>query len=154
MSSHLFGRFNHGAAHMGKWSDRDYSALQSKIVYHLKNRLSFDMLKLEQKRKNYFVLNEEESSDWDAIEHCVAKYNQKMEEKEPIRYVPLPQWFLLERACLLTIEHNHMLLKLKKLAKLANCCRPKSEHRELVLYMTNTNGNRRDKADYEYFRPI
>ena len=141
----LYGRFNHGCAHTERWSKRDYNNLQSKENQLLKMKAHSEVLK---------KYNENDESVNDIRRH-VEVYLRKLASDNPIKFIPLPQWYLMKASGLLTFENNHILLKLKKLGKVALTARPVSEFRELVKYMINSRTfYRRSTGNYQYFTPL
>ena len=145
LSGFLYGRFNHGSAHTERWSKRDYNNLQSKENYFLKIKAHNEMLK---------KYNENDESI-NPIRRHIQVYLNKLGTDNPIKFIPFPQWFLLEKSGLLTFENNHILLKLKKLGKVALTARPTSEFRDLVRHMINARTfSRRATGNYNYFTPI
>lgn len=152
IGSFLYGRFNHANAHMGRWHPADYDHLQAKVTFQLRLKASGEFLR---KYHKYDELDENEKIKVDEIYDHIAVYNRKLETPNKLYLVPLPQWFLMREAGLLTFHNNHVMLKLKKLGKLALTARPVTEFRELVKYMTKSLGdNRRNTSEYIYFRPM
>ena len=141
----IYGRFNHGGAHTERWSKKDYNNVQSKENQYLKMKAHNEVMK---------KYNENDESIQQVRRH-IRVYLNKLETENPIKHIPLPQWFLMKESGLLTFENNHKLLKLKKLGKLALTARPVSEFRELVKYMINSRTfYRRTTGNYQYFTPL
>ena len=152
IGSFLYGRFNHANAHIGRWHPSDYDHLQAKVTMQIKTKASGIILR---DYRNYENLDDEGKVKIDEVMSQIDVYNRKLETNHKLYLVPLPQWFLLREAGLLKLDNNHVLLKLKKLGKLALTARPVTEFRELVKYMTKSLGdNRRNTSEYIYFRPM
>ena len=110
---------------------------------------------INQKMRRFDDLSEEEKEKLEEIRPQYNKYKERLDTDKKLFLIPLPNWYLMREAGLLTLENNHKLLKLKKLGKLALMARPISEFRELVKYSTQSlTSNRRSTGNYNYFRPI
>ena len=151
--SYIIGTFNHAGSYIQSWDIVDYNALQKSINKTLSNESVRAIAKEidDGTMKDTKIIN---------LINRSFRFRDEMQNNDYIYFkqLILPQWLIMQRHNLMSIENNHRCIKMTRFTKLLKTGRPVAEFEELMKYLTdNLNSIRRNirpGANYPYFRRI
>ena len=152
MRSFVHGLFNHGAAYLPVWDPEDYKEVQKSVNAAL-SKLSGFLVK-----KEYLEGKITDGKEKAAIRRAIARYSAIKDKYHYFNKITVPQWLLLRRHNLMSIENLHRYSWTSRMTKLLKTGRPKKEYDELCKYMIdnlrNVTRRVRETANYPYFKII
>ena len=150
--SYVIGTFNHASQYIEKWSVTDYSSLQSSLNRVLTRRTGRNLQKeLRANQIENPVVKRE-------VEIAIARRN-RIKSKYPLyNIICIPQWILMARNKMTSIENVHRMNWMTRFTKLIKTARPEPEFNELMKYITDNfrraRRAQRTSTRFPYFESI
>ena len=150
--SYVVGTFNHASQYIDKWTVFDYSSLQSSLNRVLTRRTGY----LMQKELNLGQITDRVIKR--ETEKAIQRRNQ-IKSKYPLyNIINIPQWILLDRNRMTSIENVHRMNWITRFTKLLKTARPETEYEELMKYITDNFSRarraQRSNTRFPYFTDI
>ena len=151
-NAYVFGNFNHASQYLNEWTLTQYNKFQTALNRALTYRTSVEL------RKEYHENRIEDPVIRRAVGRAIRRQRKLQGTYAHIRNLTLPQWLILERHGMRSVQNVHRENWVIRMTRLLRTGRPIAEYQDLLNYLTETakqsRRNIRRTSDYPYFRTI
>ena len=151
-NAYVIGSFNHGSQYLPEWTLEQYEKLQNNI----NKALNFRTSRILQSKA---ITDEFEDEKERRATHRIVRNLTNLQIKYPwIRDVSVPQWLLLRRHKMTSVQNTHRLNWMTRMIKLLRTARPEVEYRDMMNYLTESarriRRNIRNGVRFPYFQTM
>ena len=151
-NAYVIGSFNHGSQYMPEWTLDQYLQLQSAINSALNYRSSCIL------QHKYRTNDWSDNTERQAVTRAVNRLRQQKLKYPWMNQITIPQWLLLKRHKMVSIQNIHRLNWMVRMVRLLKTARPEVEYRDLMNYLTESaravRRHIRSGTRFSYFRTI
>ena len=147
--SYVIGTFNHGSQYIDRWNVARYNSFQASLNKALTRRTGYTMQQemLDNKIENKIILKE--------VNKAIARKNKIKEKYFLYNIISIPQWILLDRHNMSSIENVHRMNWITRMTKLIKTARSEDEFEDLMKYLTDNfrqaRRSQRSNVRFPYF---
>ena len=151
-NAYVIGSFNHGSQYLPEWTLDQYEKLQHNINKALNYRTSRIL--------QYKALsNDFEDERERRTTTRIIRNLRNLQVKYPwIQEITVPQWLLLKRHKMTSVQNIHRLNWMTRMIKLLRTARPEVEYRDMMNYLTESarriRRNIREGMRFPYFQTM
>ena len=148
--SYVIGTFNHGSQYINKWCVSKYNSFQSSLNKALTRKTGYIMQKemLDNKIENKTILKE--------VKLAIQRKDKIKEKYYLYNIINIPQWILLDRHKMSSVENIHRMNWITRMTKLIKTARPETEFEELMKHLTDNfrqaRRSQRSSSRFPYFK--